>query len=63
MQLEENHPGTRHSIMAGYERLAEAAADSFRGGADDLGECDNCGAPTDRDVCRKCYLVDAVHEA
>ncbi|MFB6118199.1 tRNA 2-thiolation protein NcsA [Halosegnis sp.] len=59
-ELEENHPGTRHSIMAGYEQLAEAAADSLRGGADDLGDCDRCGAPTDRDVCRKCYLVDAV---
>jgi uncharacterized protein (TIGR00269 family) len=60
LELEENHPGTRHSIMAGYERLAKAAAKSFRGGADDLGECDRCGAPTDRDVCRKCYLVDAI---
>jgi uncharacterized protein (TIGR00269 family) len=60
LKLEENHPGTRHSIMAGYERLAEAAADAFRGGADDLGECDRCGAPTDNDICRKCYLVDAV---
>jgi uncharacterized protein (TIGR00269 family) len=60
LALEENHPGTRHSIMAGYEQLAAAAADSLRGGADDLGECDRCGAPTDGGVCRKCYLVDAV---
>ncbi|MDZ7745240.1 MAG: TIGR00269 family protein [Halobacteriales archaeon] len=60
LKLESNHPGTRHSIMAGYEQLAEVAADSLRDGVDDLGECDHCGAPTDRDVCRKCYLVEAV---
>jgi len=60
--LEENHPGTRHSIMAGYEKLAALAADAF-GGEDsdtDFGECDNCGAPTARDICRKCNLLDAL---
>jgi uncharacterized protein (TIGR00269 family) len=60
LRLEENHPGTRHSIMAGYEELARVASEQFRDGAAALGECDRCGAPTNRDVCRKCYLVDAV---
>jgi uncharacterized protein (TIGR00269 family) len=60
LRLEENHPGTRHSIMAGYEELARVASEAFRDGAATLGECDRCGAPTNRDVCRKCYLVDAV---
>ncbi|WP_255151884.1 tRNA 2-thiolation protein NcsA [Halorarius halobius] len=60
LQLEENHPGTRHSIMAGYEELARVASDRFREDESELGECGRCGAPTNRDVCRKCYLVDAV---
>ncbi|WP_255198030.1 tRNA 2-thiolation protein NcsA [Halorarius litoreus] len=60
LKLEENHPGTRHSIMAGYEELARVASEQFREGGPDLGECDRCGAPTNREVCRKCYLVDAV---
>ncbi|GGO01296.1 tRNA 2-thiolation protein NcsA [Haloarcula pellucida] len=60
--LEENHPGTRHSIMAGYEKLAALAAEAY-GGEDsekDFGECEQCGAPTARDLCRKCNLLDAL---
>jgi len=59
--LEENHPGTRHSIMAGYEKLAALAAQAYGGAGDtDFGECDNCGAPTARDICRKCNLLEAL---
>jgi uncharacterized protein (TIGR00269 family) len=56
--LEDDHPGTRHSIMAGYEDLARLAAEAYRddGGAPD-GSCDRCGAPTGSDVCRKCDLL------
>ncbi|GGM68846.1 uncharacterized protein (TIGR00269 family) [Halarchaeum rubridurum] len=65
LSLEEAHPGTRHSIMAGYEELAAMAAERYRSPGDesDLNECVECGAPTTREVCRKCYLVDAVHAA
>ncbi|WP_226012141.1 tRNA 2-thiolation protein NcsA [Halomicrobium salinisoli] len=60
--LEENHPGTRHSIMAGYEKLAALAAAEYGGDDDDreFGECDRCGAPTARELCRKCSLLDAL---
>jgi uncharacterized protein (TIGR00269 family) len=59
--LEENHPGTRHSIMAGYEELAAVAAAEHRGdGADGFGDCEQCGGPTRRDVCRKCSLLAAL---
>ncbi|WP_276270804.1 tRNA 2-thiolation protein NcsA [Haloarcula litorea] len=62
--LEENHPGTRHSIMAGYEKLAALAAAAQDGdGETDFGECDDCGAPTARDRCRKCSLLDALEAA
>jgi uncharacterized protein (TIGR00269 family) len=60
--LEETHPGTRHSIMAGYEELAALAAKEYDASdADgDLGECAECGSPTGREVCRKCGLLDAL---
>jgi len=64
--LEENHPGTRHSIMAGYEELAGIVAERYRGedgDAPDLRECERCGATTTRELCRKCQLVESVHEA
>ena len=66
LELEENHPGTRHSIMAGYEELAQLAAERYRGDADgdgegvDLNECERCGSTTARDVCRKCRLIEAI---
>ena len=58
--LEENHPGTRHSIMAGYEEMAALAAEAYGDDDADYGECDRCGARTARDICRKCALVEAV---
>jgi uncharacterized protein (TIGR00269 family) len=65
LDMEERHPGTRHSIMAGYEDLAALAAEKYRSGdpADGTGECDRCGAPSRREFCRKCQLVESVHAA
>ncbi|QCJ47371.1 TIGR00269 family protein [Haloprofundus sp. MHR1] len=63
LELEENHPGTRHSIMAGYEELAQMAAEQYRGDGDEdveLNECERCGSKTGGTVCRKCKLVEAV---
>jgi uncharacterized protein (TIGR00269 family) len=58
LKLEENHPGTRHSIMSGYEELAELAADAYGGDEEgNLGECERCGSTTSGDVCRKCRLL------
>ena len=56
--LEADHPGTRHSIMAGYEDLARLAAEAYRDDAEaPRGTCDRCGAPTGGEVCRKCDLL------
>ena len=56
--LEQNHPGTRHSIMAGYERIAAVLADRRNSSAPDLDPCTRCGEPSPDDVCRKCELLD-----
>lgn len=61
--LEEDHPGTRHSIMAGYEELAGIVAEEYDRGNEDLGECSNCGSTTTRDVCRKCSLLESIQAA
>jgi len=59
--LEENHPGTRHSILSGYEELAAIAAERYSGddGAD-LRECAECGSTTTREICRKCSLLESL---
>ncbi|MFB6120790.1 MAG: TIGR00269 family protein [Halobacteriaceae archaeon] len=61
LALEEEHPGTRHSIMAGYEEMASLAAARYSGddGAE-YGTCESCGATTAGDRCRKCTLLDAL---
>jgi uncharacterized protein (TIGR00269 family) len=56
LKLEESHPGTRHSIMSGYEELAALAADADEGG-ETLDECEECGSTTSGEVCRKCRLL------
>ncbi|MFB6353802.1 MAG: TIGR00269 family protein [Halobacteriales archaeon] len=62
--LEDDHPGTRHSIMAGYEELASLAAERRDRAADGaLGECRRCGSVTTREVCRKCALVESIEAA
>lgn len=58
--LEENHPGTRHSIMAGYEELGEIVSDALDDRSADLRECTRCGSTTTREICRKCSLLDAI---
>lgn len=60
LDLEDRHPGTRHSIMAGYEELAALAADHYDRDTMTTGTCDQCGAPTTGEQCRKCTLVDAL---
>ena len=59
-QLEERHPGTRHSIMAGYEKLAALASAEYREESPTLNECAECGGPTTGDRCRKCGLLDVL---
>ena len=61
--LEERHPGTRHSIMAGYEELAALASKAYREDSPQLDECVECGGPTTGDRCRKCGLLDALDAA
>jgi uncharacterized protein (TIGR00269 family) len=58
--LETNHPGTRHSIMAGYEELSALAADRYRGpaadGDDESADDSSTGAREDRSLreCERC---------
>lgn len=59
--LESDHPGTRHSIMSGYEEFAGLAADQLANGEDSsMGACVECGSPTTGSVCRTCELLETV---
>lgn len=58
LRLEEDEPGTRHALIAGYDRMAAALADSFEPAQ--LGACGSCGEPTARGRCKACLLLDEV---
>lgn len=63
--LEDRHPGTRHSIMAGYAEFGALAADTYgtlKQSSSEMstGTCERCGRSTDRSVCRTCELLAAV---
>ncbi len=53
LEYERNHPGTRHSIINGYERMAEQIETSKT----KLNECGKCGEPTTGEVCRACSML------
>lgn len=57
--LEDGHPGTRHSIMAGYEEIAALVAEDTSG-PDDTSSCSACGRPTTGERCRACELLAAL---
>jgi len=47
--------------VAGYEELASMASRRYDDASErDTSECDECGATTTRDRCRKCSLLDAL---
>ena len=61
LELEDQHPGTRHSIISGYEEMAAyAAAEYRREGETPSGTCIECGQPTNRERCRACELQAAL---
>jgi uncharacterized protein (TIGR00269 family) len=55
LDLEEKEPGTRHSLVAGWDRLAPLLPRDQK-----LAACRACGEPTSGDVCRACALLDEV---
>ncbi|MFL2520924.1 MAG: TIGR00269 family protein [Halobacteriales archaeon] len=59
--LEDDHPGTRHSIMSGYEEFATIASSHRRSYKESsLQHCIKCGSLTTQKICQKCVFVEAV---
>lgn len=55
LDLEEKEPGTRHALLAGYDRLAPLLS-----GGTKIGACATCGEPASGETCRACQLVAEV---
>ena len=52
--LEENTPGTRHSILNSYESIKELLLEKYP--AIKLNRCPTCGEPTSQRKCKTCLL-------
>lgn len=55
LQLEEETPGTRHALLAGYDRLAPLLHSTAP-----LRACESCGEPSSGEKCRACALIETV---
>lgn len=55
LQLEEETPGTRHALVAGYDRLAPLLRTGHA-----LRACASCGEPSSGERCRACELIGSV---
>ena len=52
--LEDNTPGTRHSILNSYESIKELLLEQYP--AIKLNTCPTCGEPTSQQICKTCLL-------
>lgn len=60
LSYEEQHPGTRHSIVSAYEELGERLDWDGAAEADGVSPCVDCGEPTAGERCRACAMLDEV---
>jgi uncharacterized protein (TIGR00269 family) len=54
-QLEDDMPGTRHSILSAYDSLKPSLLHKFP--LVDMNDCDRCGEPTPGEFCKACELL------
>ncbi len=60
-QMEEDTPGTRHSILSSYDQMIEPLRNHFP--QPPLSSCKNCGEPTMGEICKACELLEKVKAA
>lgn len=59
--LEADHPGTRHAILAFFDRVRPLLKDDVDDG--EVAECPRCGGPSSGGPCRACELVEDLEAA
>ena len=58
-KLEDKHPGTKHSIVASYDRIRPLLMDAYPPA--DLERC-SCGEPTSNEKCMSCTLIEEIRK-
>jgi uncharacterized protein (TIGR00269 family) len=60
-RLEEETPGTKHSILSSYDQIIPALREHYPPAK--LNQCEKCGEPTMGTVCKACELLGKVRGA
>jgi len=60
-KLEDEYPGTRHSILNSYLAIDECLQEKYPPAK--LRPCERCGEPTSRRICRACMLREKIEKA
>jgi len=55
-KFEYRHPGTKYSILRGFERMHEILSDSLE--TVELRECEMCGEMTSGKICKTCEIIE-----
>ena len=56
-QIEENHPGTKFSIIKSTDTLVNILKPYFEKHKRKLFKCSECGEPSVNEICKKCVML------
>ncbi|MEK6922535.1 MAG: TIGR00269 family protein, partial [Nanoarchaeota archaeon] len=57
--FEKDNPGTKHNIISSFLSTLPKLKESFKEST--INECKSCGAPTSKDICQACILLEKVN--
>lgn len=58
-ELEDKYPGTKHTLLKGYEKILGLAIIPQHG----ISKCKICGKPSAKEVCKACTLLKLLRES
>jgi len=55
-EIESKHPGTKYSLMRGYERISKFLPTKLQ--ERELLQCERCGEPSASSICKACEMIE-----
>ncbi len=61
-KMEENHPGTRFSILSSYDKMLGPLKKHYRKESGEIKQCKKCGEPSSTEICKACRMEEKIRE-
>lgn len=58
--MEEKHPSTKYTALRAFDKLLPVIRSRYSSEEVSLNECEGCGEPTSREVCKACELLEKI---